>query len=234
MAQDAFGVEEDRLGYNHIEIGKIHDEVDTIAKATAKAIEDAMGTDIVQPMSTMWYAPEAVEFFTEFKKTVEAAAGTLTEAFNGFITNVNNAQTAWSDKTGGGAKTEVQAIGNLSITIDISSIKEEDNGSIMLYKSKALAHADSLAAVQTRLTKAIADQKAALENLNQAFLGGGQGAAVEHCFEVVLGVIAQIFDFLTKGQNSLQEQIKAAAETYSKMAEEITTGMNSATAGQSS
>ena len=234
MAKDGFGGGDDQLGYNHIEIGKIHDEVDTIAKATAKAIEDAMSTDIVQPMSTMWYAPEAITFFTQFKKTVEDAAGTLTEAFNGFITNVNNAQTAWSKKTGEGATTHVEEIGNLSITIDISSIKEEDSGSIMLYKTKALGHADSLGTVQTRLSKAIADQKTALENLNQAFLGGGQGAAVEHCFEVVLGAIAQIFDFLTKGENSLQGQIKAAAETYTKMAEEITTGMNSATAGQSS
>jgi hypothetical protein len=223
---------DDQFGYNHIEIGKIHDEVDTIGKATAKAIEDVMSTDIVQPMSTLWYAPEAIEFFTSFKGTVEAAAMTLTSAFNGFIVNVNSAQQAWSEKTGGGKQTPVEPIGTLTITIDISSIKDENAGSIVLYTTKARAHADSLTAIQAKLEKAIADQKAALENLNQAFLGGGQGAAVEHCFEVVLAAIAQIFDFLTKGQNSLQNQINAAADTYTKMAEQVTSGMNSATVNE--
>ncbi len=229
MAKDQFGVEGELFGYNHENIAKIHDRVNEVAKNTVSSIETVIENDIVIPMSTVWYAPEAQDFFNNLKITVAGVAETLTKAFNDFIANVNSAEEAWAKKTssetyGMGAMTTVQPIDPLEITIDIKAIKDQDRGNVSLHKARALNIANNdLATVQTNLEKDIAKQKGELESVNQAFLGGGQGAAVESCFETVLEAIGHIFDFLTKGENNLQGQIIAAADTYVKMAESVAT-----------
>ena len=225
MAEDAM------TGYNFQEVAGLGAEVLKVAKNTQKAVQDCLDNDIVEPMSKLWYAPEAKEFFTKFQATVEKSGEEMQKAFNTFNTNVSGAQDAWSTKTGGGQKGNVTEISGLPLKVNVGAFKDSDGGNIVLYEKQAISFADSLDGVQKQLSAKIAEQRQDLSKAVTSFLGHDQGEAVNKCFDSVLVAVGSIFTYLAVGENSLKGQIKEAAESYKKMAEEIKSGMESAAGG---
>ncbi len=116
----------------------------------------------------------------------------------------------------------------MPLKVNIGAFRDNDGGNIVLYEKQAIAFADSLDAVQKKLSQSIEEQRSELTRAVTAFLGHEQGEAVNKCFDGVLTAVGSIFTYLSVGDNSLKGQIHKAAESYKKMAEEIKTGMESA------
>ncbi len=218
-------------GYNFQEIVGLSAEVNRVAQNTKKVIQTCLDDDIVEKMSKLWYAPEAKEFFAKFGETVTASGEEMKKAFTTFTENISKAQDAWSEKTGGGRKGTVLPVPNLSLKINTGAFRDNDGGNIVLYEKQAIAYADSLDAIQKKLSQSIEEQRQDLTRAVTSFLGHEQGEAVNKCFDGVLTAVGSIFTYLSVGDNSLKGQIIKAADTYKKMAEEIRSGMESAGKG---
>ena len=233
-AAGAGGAGDTMTGYNFNEMSGLGNEINTIVKATEKDIQASIDADICEPMAKLWFAPEAKQFFQEFGKTVEESGNQVEKAFETFLKNVELAQDKWSEKTGGGRKGYLGSVPNCKLKVNVSMFKESDGGNVVLYERQAISYADGLKAVQDSLTKKIEGHKGELTKAVTSFLGDGQGEAVNKCFDGVLTAVGTIFDYLSVGDNSLAGQIKKAAETYKKMAEEVKTGMENAASSSGS
>lgn len=215
-------------GYNYKEMTGLTAEVSRVAANTKKVIQACLDDDIVEPMSKLWFAPEAKEFFTKFGETVTKSGEEMKKAFETFDKNIEEAQKAWSEKTGGGNTGSIIGLPTMELKINVGAFKESDGGNIVLYEKQAIAFAESLDGVQKKLSKSIEEQRTELSKAVTAFLGHEQGEAVNKCFDGVLTAVGTIFTYLSVGENSLSGQIKKAAETYKKMAEQVRSEMENA------
>ena len=81
----------DERGFNPSEIENLTTYVGTTASRVAAEIENIINTRIMQPVSTGWAAPEAVEYFEGgIKPTVLASGQAITETYNNFIKALGN------------------------------------------------------------------------------------------------------------------------------------------------
>ena len=81
--------------------------------------------------------------------------------------------------------------------------------------------AEELDSIRQRLVNELTDQKLVLSEASVAFVGNDQGERIQSCFDEVLKSIGEIFDFLTRGDNSLKEEIIRVANEYKIFAEKI-------------
>ena len=57
-------------GYNCQKINDLGTVINNCAQKAASTIVDRLHDEIIIPISTAWYAPEAIDFFSGFKSTV--------------------------------------------------------------------------------------------------------------------------------------------------------------------
>lgn len=212
-------------GYNATEINGLRDIINQTAQNAGDGIVQTLYDDIIVPMSTAWYAPEAVTFFEGFAETVKQSGENITKAFDSFRDAVEKAGVNWADNTGG-EQPALAAIDQVELNLTVTDIKEKnDNGDVIIYSDSANTVANNLEEVENTI-------KENLENLAEnldaatAFIGGGQAEAIQDCFVEVSGEIHKIFKYLTEGEDSLQSQIKAADTKYGQVSTGISTAFN--------
>lgn len=215
MAEDA------KIGYNYIAVNNLFNEVDEVATQTKRIVSKYLNEDLIDPMSKLWYAPEAKEFFNKFKGVVEDAEKKMDGAFQSFINNIDGAQEAWSKKTGGGEKAKVIQIQTEKIFLNTAKFKEQKDGNIYIDERGALNYAEGLSTLQQKMTNDLIDQQAELTEASLAFIGNNQAEDIQKCFEKVISSIGEIFDFLDKGDNSLKAEIIRVTEEYRNLALKI-------------
>lgn len=217
------------VGYNYQRMEQLGTKVGEVAKETKESVMACMQGDIITPMAKLWYAPEAVKFFNEFNKNVVVKSGDeLKKAFDNFLENVSKIQDSWSDKTGKGKKGDIPKVGKVELSVDVSAFKEENNGNIVLYTTRAINFAGTLEGIQKKLSESILQKKDELGSEVRALLGEDQPAALGECFQGVLDAVGNIFTYLSVGENSLKSNIEAAAKSYSQMGQSVTSGLRGA------
>ena len=214
-----FGNSGEVSGYNCAQVESLREIINSTAQQSGSEITQILHDGIVTPMSSVWYAPEAVEFFNGFAEVVKTCGTNITEAFDAFRQNVQKAGANWAENTGGQAPT-LAAIDQVELTLTVSEIQPDNAGNVTIDEGQANTIAGNLSQVEQ-------DIKAKLEGLAgnldaaTAFIGHGQGEAVQNCFVKISGEIHRIFRFLTEGDESLQSRIKAAAEKYATVSSEL-------------
>ena len=209
-------------GYNCQEVNALRDVINSTAESSGSTIVDRLHTDIVVPMSTVWYAPEAVEFFNKFAEVVKASGQAITDYFDQFRAAVEEAGKNWAENTDGEIP-NLPAIDTVELTLSVSEISKDNNGNVTIDETQANSIASKLGEVESSI-KSDLEKLAANLNAETAFIGGNQASSLESCFQKVSGEVHRIFSFLTEGDNSLQSQINAAVIKY----QEVSSGISSA------
>ena len=211
-------------GYSRQEIEALRDVINNIARESGEKIVLKLHDEIIVPMSTAWYAPEAIEFFEGFAETVKISGEEITEAFDIFRNAVQEAGTNWAENTKGETPV-LPNIDTVDTTISIAEIQPDNGGKVTLDTERARSIADGLSEVEQAIK---ADLEALAENLDAetSFIGGGQGAAVQECFVKVSGAVHKIFKYLTEGDNNLYLCLKLFAKKYEDVAEGIASAFN--------
>ena len=171
-------------------------------------------------MSTVWYAPEAKEFFEGLATTVRATGEGITKAFDTFRAAVQAAGEEWAENTGG-ERPSLSPIDNVELALNVSDIQESNAGNVTIDGTQASTIASRLTEVQENI-KSDLQSLAAKLSAESAFIGQGQASAVEQCFVTVSGEIYKIFSYLTEGEDSLQGQINKAVKKYQDVSGNIT------------
>lgn len=209
-------------GYNCEKVNALRNVINKTAQESGKSIVETLRSDIVVPMSSAWYAPEAVTFFEGFAKTVKASGEGITEAFDSFRAAVEKAGANWAESTSGETPS-LPAIETVELVLDYSAIQPNNAGNITIDEASASSIASKLGEVEATIKSNLEGLAGSLD-AETAFIGHGQADALQKCFVTVSGEIYKIFKYLTEGENSLQSQIKATVTKY----QDVSTGISDA------
>lgn len=214
-------------GYNCQQINDLRDVINNTAQQAGQGIVERLHNDIIVPMSSVWYAPEAVEFFEGFASTVKASGENITAAFDAFRGAVESAGTNWAENTGGEAPS-LPTIDTVELNLNVSEIQPDNGGNVVLDEGQATTIANRLTEVEEGI-KSDLESLAGNLNAESAFIGHGQAEALQQCFVNVSGEIHKIFKYLTDGDESLQGQINKAVQKYQDVSSGISDAFNNST-----
>lgn len=214
-------------GYNCEQVNALRDVINSTAQQAGENIVERLHSEIIVPMSTVWYAPEAVEFFNGFANDVKASGENITKAFDNYRAAVELAGQHWAENTKGEAPS-LPAIDMVDLTLNVSDMQPDNGGNVTIDEGGANQVASRLGEVEEGI-------KADLENLannldaESAFIGHGQADALRQCFVTVSGELHKIFKYLTDGEDSLQGQINKAVQKYQEVSSDISGAFNNTT-----
>lgn len=221
------GTNANLTGYNCERVQDLRNVINNTAQQSAQGIVERLSSDIVVPMSTAWYAPEAVTFFEGFASTVKATGQNITAAFDAFRAAVESAGRSWAENTGGDVPT-LPAIDSVELNLNVSSIQTNNAGNVVIDQNQANAVASRLQEVEEGIKNDLRNLAGNL-NAETAFIGQGQAEALENCFVTISGEINKIFKYLTNGEDSLQSQINKAVKKYQDVSSSISGAFNNST-----
>lgn len=210
-------------GYNSQNIAALRDVIDRTAQSVAEKVVTRLHDEIIRPISEVWHAPEAVDFFTKFAETVKGTGQNIRDIFDSFRKAVEQAGSIWAENTGGEAPT-LGAISDVNLELPVREIQVKDSaGNVGIDEDAANKIANNLTNVEEEIKS---DMEAVANELDAstAFLGHGQAEAVKECFIKINLEIHLIFKFLTEGDLSLQAQIISAAKKYGDVSVGVATG----------
>ena len=224
------------IGFSVEEINALRGKINDTAQSCAEGIVSKLEQSIVTPMSTIWYAGEAVEFFEAFKTTVSNTGTVIHDAFDSFRNSIQEAGKFWAENTHSPTSPELPALDEVTLDLNVDSIKavEEGTNRSVIDPTRANSLAGSLEALEGEIRTYLEGQARQLD-ATTAFIGGDQASAITTCFEKVGGEVSKIFNFLYTGEGtedgkSLKENINAAVEKYQTMATDVSTTYNNAAA----
>lgn len=214
------------IGYNAEKISELRNMINNNAQQCGKDIVERLHNGIIIPLSTAWYSPEAVEFFSKFRDVVKSSESAITEAYDTLRHNIQVAGDVWAEETGG-EKPNLPAIDNIELDLNVTEIQSNTNGNVVIDEAQATSIASKLGEVEEGI---LADLKSNAGNLDAetAFIGHGQAESVENFYNKVCDAVHNMFKFLTDGEDSLQNYINRTAERYKNVSESISNGINSA------
>ena len=240
-------------GYNPQNVVDLSTPISEAYENCVNGIVETLKEEIVTPISTAWYAPEACKFFgsdateggifgigavqadeNSLKEVVKSTSETIFNCFDGFRKDIESAGQNWFNNTSG---TGTESTGDITLPefkqidleLDVSAIEAQDgSGNVVLDDAGVKAVSDNLPQVQEDIKTKMTAEKEKLDAAT-SFIGGGQAEAIEGCFERLLEAISTIFKWLSEGEESLQSAFNAAMTKYGEVASNIASAYNNAT-----
>jgi len=207
----------DFIGYNPSKIEDLaNNKVKNIANNVGTKIINELRTGVITPISTCWYTQEGVEYFEGFKAAVKSSDKVIEDVFNAYIEGLQRAADNWRDNSKSKKSAKCNKLnGVVKLDLNVSAVKPDKSGNEGIDYTAALAVANSLGAVRSKIQSEL-DALAKTLDASQAFLGRGQADAVKNCFGKIQSEVAKIFKFLDEDTNgdSLKTSIKKAADKY--------------------
>jgi hypothetical protein len=195
MGLFGFGGGGEISGYNKGKVEELRGAINTTAQSSAEAIIKELESGVIVPMSTVWYAEEAQQYFEGFKAAVAACGATIHEVFDKFRENVEKTGADWATSTGGEAPT-LPVLDEIVLDLPVDAILNINGaGDRMLDEPGVKKVIGSLPTVEQNIKSSLNALAAQLE-ADTAFLGHGQGAAVQNCLVKVADAVHKIFVFL--------------------------------------
>ena len=220
-------------GYNSGKVEELREVINTTAQSCGETIVQTLESDIITPMSQAWYAEEAQEYFEAFKEQVKASGQTIKEVFDGFRDNVQKTGAEWATATGAGEGPTLEPIDDVTLDLDVSAIEATNGaGDRSLDESAVQTVVDNLPSVEDSIKESLSGLAQNLD-ASTAFLGHGQGEAVQACFVKVSEAVHKIFEFILTGgaggaDDSLSGALGKFKEKYAESAENVASSYNDA------
>ena len=214
-----FGPSSEITGYNCERVQELSPVINKTAQEAGKGIVERLHSEIIVPMSTVWYAPEAQTFFEGFATTVKNSGINIQKAFDAFREAVQKAGENWAENTKGQAPV-LAAVQPVELILNVSDIKADNNGNVTIDAGEASVIAANLDEVESNIKQDL--EKLANDlNAETAFIGHSQADSIQDCFIKVSGEVSKIFKYLTEGEDSLEGQIKKAVKKYQDVSQDI-------------
>lgn len=137
-------------GYNATEVEALADVISSTAQKAGEGIVERLHNEIVVPMSSVWYAPEAQEFFQKFSETVASAGENITAAFDAYRQAVQDAGKNWAENTKGAAPV-LKAVQQVALNLSVGEILPDNAGNVTLDEGQAENIAGKLKDVEANI-----------------------------------------------------------------------------------
>lgn len=208
------------LGFNSEKVESLSQTVNKSAQDSCTMIIERLESGVVKPISTCWYAPEGVEFFQGFATAVEKTGVEIKNIFDSFVKALEQAEHRWADNLKA-QPTSLTPVGDCVMKLNVSSIQEKredgnqgaDPASVESVTGKLN---DVKAGIESELNRIASDL-----NAETAFIGNGQGEAINECFKSLSKIISRLFEILTEGENNVQSNLKKAITKYGEVSQAV-------------
>ena len=207
------------VGYNKEQIESLRNVINNIAKSSGEDIVNTLKNGFVIPMSSVWYAPDAVDFFNAFSELVKYSGNAVTESFDLIRSYIEKFGVLWAENTGGEIPV-LPPIEPIILNLDISSIKPNNNGDVVINGMEANRIANNLFQLENNIKDNLKNLAVNLE-AESSFIGGNQAESIQECFLRIVDQIQKIFDYLTNGDNSVQTQINKTISKYGDLSQNV-------------
>jgi len=227
------------LGFNEEKIKKVAEEIQTSADEAIASIISMIETNIVTPVSGLWVAEEAVDYFGKFKEYCDKIPYAVYYYFDTFRQRLELAYKRWIANTGAGAEFEAGMASAATVSLPAiapnGELKQLDVSSIISITEAGDRGANTegleefiltLGTVKESIISAI--KVDTLTSIEVALIGGSQSTSASTAFTHVYDLIEDIFDFLTiddpeSGSQSLKSAMEAVNEKYGSVETNIST-----------
>ena len=123
-------------GYNSDEVENLGIIINSIAQKTGTLITDLLHQQIILPMASTWYAPEAVDFFHDFSEIVKSKGNVITDIFDSFRVKIELAGKQWAESTGGECPV-LSPVEKIELNLSVKEILPNNLGDIILDEIEA-------------------------------------------------------------------------------------------------
>ena len=210
-------------GYNHTKVNEVGNKINSTYGDVVKTVTQKVYDGIVVPMSTKWYAPEAVDEFKKVKTAIEGMEDGMHKAYKAFRDWVQDCGTEWAGQTGGTAP-NLPDVGNKHQDLNVGIIKKDKNNDVILDEAGAIAVAGQVSAIHTACLNYLKTKHGEL-TADTAFIGHGQAAAATACFVRVADSLNSAFSVL----DELAPMLEGYAAKYKQVGEQIAAELGKAT-----
>lgn len=247
--------DDSRHGFNQGEVEALSENISTAYSNCVDGILTILHDQVVVPISSAWYAPEACGFFgkeeegvivqeSNLKEVVKSTSDTIFQCFDGFRQDIQSAGQNWYDNTSGkevpaeggasvGTEVQLATFDKIELDLDVDDIqKQDESGNVVLDDTGVSAVSTNLETIQQNIKEAMMSEENKLDAAT-AFIGGGQADAMTQCFDRLLEAISTIFKWLSEGEDSLSSAFDKAMQKYSDVASNIAAAYNNATFDES-
>ena len=206
-------------GFDPEAIKKMRNEIDKSAQDSCEAIINKLESGIITPISTCLYTPEGKKYFEGFAEDVAKTGTEIKKVFDSFVEGLEKTANYWAQNTDADT-ISLQGVTDCVMKLDVSSVKDKNGTQVGIVEQEAKNVVSKLPTVQSEIDDELA-QIASKLDANDAFLGHGQAEAISNTFKKINKIVADIFNFLTEGDNSLSKQINNAVEKYGDVANQV-------------
>lgn len=215
-------------GYNEQAVVDLRDVINNTAQSTKDVIIEELTNGVITPMSTVWYAEEAQEYFAGFAENVKSSGTTIKEVFDGFRANVQKTGEDWAEATGAESTPTLSELDDVVLELNVDAIEAKNAaGDRSLDEDGVDTVIGSLEGVEETIKSRLSGLAQDLD-ASTAFLGHGQGESVQNCFVKVAESVHKIFEYLLIGDDALEGALSKYKEKYATSAENVASSYDNA------
>ena len=206
----------DAFGYNQAAVEEIGAGINRIAATAGESIVNAIKANVVDRVAEEWVSEVAVKYFEDFKGELKSKESNVTDVFQKFSDKIQKAGEDWATETGGVAPV-MPAVETVTLELDVSPIRAEDNGDRYIYEGLGDSVKGYVEQARVEIEQTLA-QLQSEANAESAFFGGGQAPAIQEAAAELGTEVNQILDSLISGEGSLVTAIVNYRNEYSSTA----------------
>ena len=172
-------------------------------------------SSFVAPMAYKWGSPQAVDFFSKYKTTIEGLKNEIVKVFTSVVESMNSAATSLA--TIAGAEWGVIEPSGSNFELDVSCIKDKlPDGTIGIDQEAALGLLSQLDNISSKITGELSNAVSAVGN--SGFIGGGMQESLCSSLNKIKGSVETAFSQM---KSQVVTAINDTASTYTSTSTNI-------------
>ena len=192
-------------GFNAGQVNNSISRIQAAYNAIAIALSTGSGQNLVTSMKDLWVCQEAIDFFTEYKSSLDSMLNDTTDVFTTVVNVMNQNAAAWAEKTGNAGAYTYRNLTPNGDRVKIDAIQENINDTRGIdMESAGSTFTAAFDDILSTLTQATTAAQNAVESCG--FLGGSQEANLS-------GALGKIKSDMTMAFNNIKDAFTQAMAT---------------------
>ena len=209
-------------GFNAGQVNNSISRVQAAYDAIAQALSTGSGQQVVTQMADKWVCQEAIDFFTQYKSSLDKMVEEADLVFESVVNAMNSAASSWAERTGNAGAYSARSLNTRGERVKIDAIQENINDTRGIdIESAGTTFTTAFENVLSTLTQATTAAQNAVESCG--FLGGSQAASLS-------GALGQIKSNMMMAFNNIKESFTQAMGTtltnYGSLESSVSTAFN--------
>ena len=199
-------------GFNPVLVTNAINGVNKAHAALMRTLVDGVNNQFITPMSNSWACQEAVDFFKEFKTSMDDLVSKADSTLQSVVDTMNQGGVNWANKTGNAGAYSKVSFTNYSGRVSVDAVKENIGDVRGVDPAAARSALVTFASLGMNADAALSTAVNAVASCG--FLGGSQQANITASLNKIKKDIKETFDSYT---NQTKEHVNDTIDKYGEM-----------------